>query len=212
MSGFTLHASERRYPDDMTTSKPVLAVAAVLLALAASGCGFQSIPKSENTVAAAWSDVQNQYQRRADLVPNLVETVKGYATHERETLEGVIAARAKATQVQLSTNDLTPENLKKFESAQAGLRSALGRLLAVAENYPQLKANENFRDLQVQLEGTENRIAVARRRYIDAVQEFNNLVTVPPTSWTNSMLYKKQPKAQFTATTPNAEQAPKVKF
>jgi LemA protein len=212
MSGFTLHASERRYPDAMTTSKPVLAVAAVLLALAASGCGFQSIPKSENTVAAAWSDVQNQYQRRADLVPNLVETVKGYATHERETLEGVIAARAKATQVQLSTNDLTPENLKKFESAQAGLRSALGRLLAVAENYPQLKANENFRDLQVQLEGTENRIAVARRRYIDAVQEFNNLVTVPPTSWTNSMLYKKQPKAQFTATAQNAEQAPKVKF
>ncbi len=196
----------------MTTSKPVLAVAAVLLALAASGCGFQSIPKSENTVAAAWSDVQNQYQRRADLVPNLVETVKGYATHERETLEGVIAARAKATQVQLSTNDLTPENLKKFEGAQAGLRSALGRLLAVAENYPQLKANENFRDLQVQLEGTENRIAVARRRYIDAVQEFNNLVTVPPTSWTNSMLYKKQPKAQFTATAQNAEQAPKVKF
>jgi LemA protein len=212
MSGFTLHASERRYPDAMTTSKPVLAVAAVLLALAASGCGFQSIPKSENTVAAAWSDVQNQYQRRADLVPNLVETVKGYATHERETLEGVIAARAKATQVQLSTNDLTPENLKKFEGAQAGLRSALGRLLAVAENYPQLKANENFRDLQVQLEGTENRIAVARRRYIDAVQEFNNLVTVPPTSWTNSMLYKKQPKAQFTATAQNAEQAPKVKF
>jgi len=212
MSGFTLHASERRYPDAMTMSKPVLAVAAVVLALAASGCGFQSIPKSENTVAAAWSDVQNQYQRRADLVPNLVETVKGYATHERETLEGVIAARAKATQVQLSTNDLTPENLKKFESAQAGLRSALGRLLAVAENYPQLKANENFRDLQVQLEGTENRIAVARRRYIDAVQEFNNLVTVPPTSWTNSMLYKKQPKAQFTATAQNAEQAPKVKF
>jgi LemA protein len=190
----------------------MLPLAAALLAFAAGGCGFQSIPAGENNVAAAWSEVQNQYQRRADLVPNLVETVKGYAAHERETLEGVVAARARATQVQLSAAELTPENLKKFEAAQAGLRGALGRLMAVAESYPQLKANENFRDLQVQLEGTENRIAVARRRYIDAVQEFNNLVTVPPTSWTNSMLYKKQPKAQFTATAPDAEQAPKVKF
>jgi len=197
----------------MKTSKRVLPVAAALaLGLAASGCGFQSIPQSENGVSAAWGEVQNQYQRRADLVPNLVETVKGYATHERETLEGVMAARAKATQVQLNVSDLTPENLKRFEDAQAGLRSALGRLMAVAESYPQLKANENFRDLQVQLEGTENRIAVARRRYIDSVQQFNNLVTVPPTSWTNSMLYKKQPKPQFSATTANAEQAPKVKF
>jgi LemA protein len=196
----------------MSTFKRVLPVAAAVFALAAGGCGVQSIPQGENSVSAAWGEVQNQYQRRADLVPNLVETVKGYATHERETLQGVIAARAKATQVQLNINELTPENLKKFEAAQTGLRSALGRLMAVAENYPQLKANENFRDLQVQLEGTENRIAVARRRYIDAVQEFNNLVTVPPTSWTNSMLYKKQPKAQFAATTPNAEQAPKVKF
>jgi LemA protein len=123
-----------------------------------------------------------------------------------------MAARAKATQVQVNANDLTPENLKKFEDAQAGLRSALGRLLAVAENYPQLKANENFRDLQVQLEGTENRIAVARNRYIQSVQEFNNLVTVPPTSFTNSIVYHKQPKPQFTATTAGAEQAPKVKF
>ena len=166
-----------------------------MFALAGGGCGVRSIPQGENSVSAALGEVQNQYQRRADLVPNLVETVKGYATHERETLEGVIAARAKATQVQLNVNELTPENLKKFEAAQTGLRSALGRLMAVAENYPQLKANENFRGLQVQLEGTENRIAVARRRYIDAVQEFNNLVTVPQTSWTNSMLYKKQHRA-----------------
>ena len=188
------------------------AVAAFALALSTAGCGFQSIPQSDNAVAAAWGEVQNQYQRRADLVPNLVETVKGYAAHERETLESVIAARAKATQIQLSVNDLTPENLKRFEEAQGQLRGALGRLMAVAENYPQLKANENFRDLQAQLEGTENRIAVARRRYIQTVQEFNNLVTVPPTSWTNAVFYKKQAKAQFTATTPNAEQAPKVKF
>jgi LemA protein len=180
--------------------------------LALAGCGYQSIPQSENSVGAAWAEVQNQYQRRADLVPNLVETVKGYAAHEKGTLEAVVNARAKATQVQLNVNDLTPENLQKFEQAQGDLRSALGRLLAVAENYPQLKANENFRDLQAQLEGTENRIAIARRRYIESVQQFNNLVTVPPTSWTNSMFYKKQPKAQFTATTAGAEQAPKVKF
>ncbi|HET7755079.1 MAG TPA: LemA family protein [Anaeromyxobacteraceae bacterium] len=185
---------------------PLLAVAAL------SGCGFQSIPQSENAVAASWGEVQNQYQRRADLVPNLVETVKGYATHERETLTAVVEARAKATSVQLTPDQLTPENLKKFDEAQGQLRSALGRLLAVAENYPQLKANENFRDLQVQLEGTENRIATARRRYIETVQQYNNLVTVPPTSWTNSIFYKKQPKAQFAATTPAAEQAPKVKF
>jgi LemA protein len=188
------------------------AVPAVALAAALSGCGIQSIPQADNAVAAAWGEVQNQYQRRADLVPNLVETVKGYASHERETLEAVVNARAKATQVQLTVNDLTPENLKRFEEAQGALRSALGRLLAVAENYPQLKANENFRDLQVQLEGTENRIATARRRYVEAVRAFNDLVTVPPTSWTNSVFYKKPAKAQFTATTPGAEQAPKVKF
>ncbi len=193
----------------MTNARTLPAVA---LAVAVAGCGIQSIPQGENAVAAAWGEVQNQYQRRADLVPNLVETVKGYAAHERETLEAVVNARARATQVQLTANDLTPENLKRFEEAQGALRSALGRLLAVAENYPQLKANENFRDLQVQLEGTENRIATARRRYVEEVRRFNDLVTVPPTSWTNSLLYHKQAKAQFTATTPGAEQAPKVKF
>ncbi len=185
---------------------------ALAAALFASGCGYQSIPRAENAVAGAWGEVENQYQRRADLVPNLVETVKGYAAHERETLEAVIAARAQATQVKLSVDQLTPENLKRFEAVQGELRSALGRLLAVAENYPQLKANENFRDLQAQLEGTENRIAIARRRYIDQVRQFNDLVTVPPTSWTNSMVYKKQPKAQFTATTQGAEKAPEVRF
>ncbi len=190
---------------------PALAAAAAALALTA-GCGFQSIPQSENAVAASWAEVENQYQRRADLVPNLVETVKGYASHERETLEAVINARAQATQVKFSVDQLTPENMKKFEQAQGALQSALGRLLAVAENYPNLKANENFRDLQAQLEGTENRIGIARRRYIESVQQFNNLVTVPPTSWTNSIMYKKQPKAQFTATTPGADKAPSVKF
>jgi LemA protein len=194
----------------MTTTPRVLAVS--LLALAAAGCGFQSIPKAENAVAAAWAEVENQYQRRADLVPNLVETVKGYAAHERETLEAVVQARASATQVKISADQLTPENLERFEKAQGALQSALGRLLAVAENYPQLKANENFRDLQAQLEGTENRIGIARRRYIEEVRGYNDLVTVPPTSWTNGLLYHKQPKAQFTATTPGAEKAPSVKF
>ncbi|ABC80642.1 LemA family protein [Anaeromyxobacter dehalogenans] len=194
----------------MTHARSVVVAAAAGLLLA--GCGFQSIPQAENAVSAAWAEVENQYQRRADLVPNLVETVKGYASHERGTLEAVMAARAQATQVRIPVDQLTPENLKKFEGAQGALSSALGRLLAVSENYPQLKANENFRDLQAQLEGTENRIGIARRRYIQEVQRFNDLVTVPPTSWTNSMMYHKQPKAQFTATTQGAEKAPAVKF
>jgi LemA protein len=193
----------------MTTSRLAAPLAALALV---TGCGVQSIPQSENSVNAAWAEVENQYQRRSDLVPNLVETVRGYASHERETLEAVVKARAEATQVRLTADQLTPENMKKFEQAQASLSGALGRLLAVSENYPQLKANENFRDLQAQLEGTENRIAIARRRYIQEVQNYNNLVTVPPTSWTNAMLYHKQPKAQFTATTAGAEKAPAVKF
>ncbi len=197
----------------MTTSRAKLLAPALLAPLLwLTGCGIQAIPRADNAVSAAWAEVQNQYQRRSDLVPNLVATVQGYASHEKETLEGVIAARAKATQVQVSANDLTPDKLKAFEQAQGDLTRALGRLLVVVEQYPQLKANENFRDLQTQLEGTENRIAIARRRYIETVQGFNDLVTVPPTSWTNSLVYKKQPKAQFTAPTPGAEQAPKVKF
>jgi LemA protein len=185
---------------------------AAILAASLTGCGFRAIPQEENAVAGAWAEVQNQYQRRADLIPNLVQTVKGYAAHERETLEGVVEARAKATQIQINANDLNPENLRRFEQAQNQLKGALSRLLVVAEQYPQLRASENFRALQDQLEGTENRIAVARRRYIQSVQSFNNLVTVPPESWTNALIYHKQPKPQFTATTEGAEQAPKVNF
>jgi LemA protein len=191
------------------TRKPLLVLAAVALL---SGCGVQAIPQAGNAVDAAWAEVQNQYQRRADLVPNLVATVKGYATHEEQTLEGVIAARAKATAVNISANDLSPENLHRFESAQSELSGALGRLLAVSERYPDLKANENFRDLQTQLEGTENRIAIARRRYIESVQAFNNLISVPPTSFTNALIYHRTAKPQFTATAPEAEKAPVVKF
>jgi LemA protein len=194
----------------MKTTRSVAPTLAAVVLLA--GCGFQSIPKGENAVGAAWAEVQNQYQRRADLVPNLVATVKGYAAHERETLEAVVNARARATSIQLTASELTPEKLKQFEAAQGAMSGALGRLLAVAENYPQLKADGAFRDLQAQLEGTENRIAVARRRYIESVREFNDLVTVPPTSWTNGLFYKKAAKPQFEATAPDAARAPQVKF
>lgn len=175
------------------------------------GCGIQSIPQSVNQVDAAWAEVLNQYKRRADLVPNLVEVVKGYAKHERETLEAVIAARASATQMNVDATQLTPEAMNKFQGAQTGLTQALGKLMVVAERYPELKANENFRDLQSQLEGTENRITIARRRYIETVENFNNLVSVPPTSWTNSILYHHQKKPQFTVEA-EAQVAPKVTF
>lgn len=174
-------------------------------------CGLQSIPQSNNNVEASWAEVENQYKRRTDLIPNLVQTVKGYASHEKETLEGVIAARAKATQVTIDPTKLTPEKLQEFQQAQSGVSQALGRLMVVSEKYPDLKANENFKGLQVQLEGTENRIAVARRRYIESVQEFNNLVTVFPTSLTNSLIHHFDKKPQFTVTE-EEKKAPQVQF
>ena len=192
--------------------KPIAIPLVAALALLLAGCGFQSIPQAENQVDAAWAEVQNQYQRRADLVPNLVNTVKGFAAQEREVLAEVTDARARATGVTLQADDLTPENLRQFEQAQQQLGGALGRLLAVSERYPELRSNQNFRDLQAQLEGTENRIAIARRRYIEAVQAFNNLITVPPTSFTNSLFYKKEAKPQFQATAPDAERPPEVQF
>jgi LemA protein len=183
----------------------------LLLLTLLTGCGVQSIPQSLNATEASWAEVQNQYKRRADLVPNLVNTVKGYAAHEKETLDAVVSARAKATQMTVDASNLTPEKLKEFQSAQSGLSQALGRLMVVAEKYPDLKAAANFKDLQVQLEGTENRIATARRRYIETVQEFNNLVTVFPTSLTNSLLFKHEKKAQFQAEE-SAQAAPSVQF
>lgn len=163
-----------------------------------ASCGVQDIPKANNQLEADWAEVLNQYKRRADLIPNLVSTVKGYAAHEKETLEGVVNARAKATSVNIDMKDLNPETLKKFQEAQTGLTQALGKLMVVAEKYPDLKASENFQALQSQLEGTENRITIARRRYIEAVKEFNNLVTVFPTSLTNSMFFHYEKKPQFT--------------
>lgn len=183
----------------------------LLISLLLTSCGLQSIPQSNNNVEGTWAEVQNQYKRRVDLIPNLVNTVKGYAKHEQETLTGVIEARAKATAITVDAKDLNPETMKKFQEAQSGLSQALGKLMVVSERYPDLKANSNFQALQAQLEGTENRIAVARRRYIESVQEFNNLVTVFPTSLTNSLIHKFDKKPQFTAT--EAEQAtPQVQF
>jgi LemA protein len=169
----------------------------LIFSLILSGCGMQSIPTALNEVEAAWSEVLNQYKRRSDLIPNLVNIVKGYASHEKETLQAVVEARAKATQTQVGAKQLTPESMNEFSRAQAGLGSALSRLMVVVERYPELKANENFRDLQVQLEGTENRITVARNRYIQSIKGFNNLVTVPPTSWYNSIFLKHDKKPQF---------------
>jgi LemA protein len=180
-----------------------------------TGCGLQSIPQAKNATEAALAEVTNQYKRRADLIPNLVNVVKGYAKHEKETLEGVIQARASATQVTIDPSKATPEDLQKYQAAQGQLSAALGRLMVVSEQYPNLKADTQFRDLQAQLEGTENRITVARQRYIESVQGFNNLVTVPPTSWTNSLLYHHPKMPQWDldpAEKAKAEQAPAVNF
>lgn len=183
-------------------------------ALSLSGCGYNDLQGLEEDTKAAWSEVINQYQRRADLIPNLVNTVKGYAAHEKETLEHVVQARAKATSVQVTPELLRDEAaFKKFQEAQQGLSSALGRLLAVAENYPNLKADQNFRDLQSQLEGTENRITVARKRYIDKVAEFNKMVRYFPTNLTAKFLLHLEEKANFIVADEKAvAKPPEVKF
>jgi LemA protein len=178
-----------------------------------TSCGMQTIPTALNEVDANWAEVQNQYKRRADLIPNLVNVVKGYAKHEEQTLEGVIKARAEATKINISASNLTEENMKQFQKAQQGLSGALSRLMVVSEKYPELKANENFRDLQAQLEGTENRITVARNRYIEAIKMFNNLVTVPPESWYNGMFLHHNKKPQFQVENlEEVQKAPEVKF
>ncbi len=185
--------------------------AAVILGGMVAGCGVNTIPTLEEQAKAQWSEVQNQYQRRAELIPNLVETVKGFAAQERETLTAVIEARAKATQITVNTDQLTdPAALQRFQDAQAQLSGALGRLLAVSENYPELKSNQNFLALQSQLEGTENRIAVSRRDYIQAVQAYNTEVrTFPGRLW--AFVYSAKPMATF-ATGEQNQTAPTVKF
>jgi LemA protein len=184
----------------------------LLLLLFFSGCGYNAMQQAEERVFKAWGDIEASLQRRADLIPNLVETVKGYATHERETLEAVVNARAKATQVRLTADDLSdPAAIERLQQAQGQMSSALSRLLAIAEQYPDLKANQNFRDLQNQLEGTENRINVARQRYNQAAEEFNSMIRSFPNSVTNSMLLHLKRKEYITADEA-ARQAPKVKF
>lgn len=195
--------------------KKKLSVTAIVLIVLAVivvwGIGaYNSIVKNEEGVKSAWSQVENVYQRRADLIPNLVATVKGYATHESATLEGVVEARAKATQMTVNVDDLSEEKIAEFQKAQGELGSALGRLMAITEAYPDLKANENFRDLQAQLEGTENRIAVERKAYNQVAQEYNTSIRVFPRNIIASVFGFKV-KGYFEAEE-GAQTAPKVEF
>jgi LemA protein len=197
----------------MKFSRPAATLAIVLLGLGLSGCGYNTIPTLEEQAKARWADVQNQYQRRADLIPNLVATVQGYAKQEKDVLTSVVEARAKATSVHVDASQLTdPEKVKQFQDAQNQLSGALGRLLAVTEAYPDLKSNQNFLALQSQLEGTENRIAVSRRDYIEAVREYNlSLRTFPTMIWAKTVFAGNKPMAEFTASDA-AQTPPQVKF
>ena len=171
---------------------------------------YNGMVNMREAVSAQWSNVENQYQRRLDLIPNLVNTVKGYASHEKETLEGVVEARSKATQIKVDANDLTPEKLAEYQKAQGAVTSALGKLLAITENYPDLKANQNFLELQAQLEGTENRINVARKNFNDAAQAYNtNIRRFPKNIFAGMFGFDK--KAYFEAEE-GSEKAPKVEF
>jgi LemA protein len=198
----------------LSMARPVLRAAALLfLALSLSGCGVNNIPTYEEQAKAKWADVNNQYQRRADLIPNLVETVKGYARQERETLEAVVNARARATSVQVTPDIINdPVKFKQFQDAQSQLSGALGRLIAVSENYPDLKSNQNFLTLQSQLEGTENRIAVARRDYIESVRAYNTEIrTFPGVLWASTLYRSHKPMETFTVAE-DVRRAPTVKF
>lgn len=190
----------------------ILLVTLLLVPLTITSCGYNTLQMKEEAVNRAWADIEANLQRRADLIPNLVETVKGYAKHENETLTQVTEARSKASSIQLSAKDLSdPQAMQQMQSAQAGLSSALSRLMVVVERYPDLKANQNFQDLQNQLEGTENRINVARQRYNKAVEDFNASIRTLPQSITNSLLLHLKPKQYFKAE-PGAAKAPQVKF
>ena len=188
-------------------------IAIVVVAVLLIGCGssqYNGMVSSEEKVTTAWSNVENQYQRRADLIPNLVSTVKGYAAHEENTFKEVVEARAKATQVTIDPTNMTPEKLKEFQAAQGELGSALGKLIAISENYPELKANQNFLELQAQLEGTENRINEARRLYNEAAQDYNVTIRQFP-GVIFARLFGFQTKTKFEAAE-GAQNAPKVEF
>jgi LemA protein len=198
-------------PTLLSRARTLLAL--VLIGFSVSACGYNNIPTFEEQAKAKWADVQNNYQRRADLIPNLVATVQGYAKQEKDVLTAVIEARAKATQMKIDVSQLgDPEKLKQFQEAQNQLSGALGRLIAVSENYPDLKSNQNFLALQSQLEGTENRIAVARRDYIEAVRVYNTeLKTFPGLLWASTFFRANKPMAEFTAGE-DAQKPPQVKF
>lgn len=165
-----------------------------ICAMTLSSCGYNTMVEKEEAVNTAWSNVENQYQRRADLIPNLVNTVKGYAAHESETLSSVVEARAKATQITVSADQLTPEALARYQQAQGEIGSALGRLMRITENYPELKANQNFQELQAQLEGTENRISVERRNFNQATQDYNTYIRKFPQNLIAGMFgFEKKP-------------------
>ena len=186
----------------------IVAVVAVIAIWAISG--YNSLVGMDENVSNQWANVETQYQRRADLIPNLVNTVKGYAAHEKETLEGVIAARSQATQIKVDPTDLTPEKLAEYQKAQGQLATALGKLLAITENYPDLKANQNFLELQAQLEGTENRINVARKNFNDSAKAYNTTIRRFPKNILAGM-FGFDKRAYFEATE-GAEQAPQVQF
>ena len=192
--------------------KKLWMILGAIVMLTVSGCGYNTMQTNEEAVKAAWGDVEATYQRRNDLIPNLVEVVKGYASHEKETLTAVTEARAKVGTIKMSKDLLDdPQALAKFQSAQGEMSSALSKLMVVVERYPDLKANQNFQDLQHQLEGTENRINVARTRYNKAVEVFNSSIRIFPNSLTNSLLLHLKLKEPFKAEA-GAEKAPKVKF
>jgi len=202
------HASTR-------LARPLAVFALLALALPLAGCGINNIPTYEQSAKAAWSEVLNQYKRRADLIPNLVETVKGFADQERTVLTEVVEARAKATQVQanIPPDILTnPEAMQKFQDAQAQLGGALGRLLAVVERYPDIKSGQNFLALQSQIEGTENRIAIARRDYINAVRVYNTELTTFPGRWWRAFLYPSSKELATFDIAPDEMKTPKVDF
>lgn len=184
----------------------VVAVVAIIWCVTS----YNGLVKMDEGVGTAWSNVENQYQRRADLIPNLVNTVKGYAAHEKETLDAVVSARSRATQMTVSANDLTPEKLQAYQKAQGEVGAALGRLLAITENYPDLKANQNFLELQAQLEGTENRISVERRNFNEAAKEFNTAIRTFPRNLIAGMFgFEKRP---YFEAEEGASKAPEVKF
>ena len=188
----------------------IILIAVIAIAAIWGVSAYNGLVKMDESVNTAWSNVENQYQRRADLIPNLVNTVKGYAAHEKETLEAVMAARSKATQMTIDADNLTPEKLQEYQKAQGEIGAALGRLLAITENYPELKANENFKELQAQLEGTENRISVERRNFNEVARTYNTSIrTFPKRILAGMFCFDKRP---YFEAEEGANKAPEVKF